>query len=121
MTQVARPFRPADYRRARPSEAQEAVLRGMLEQQRRFRLEQLTQLHRPGAPGPLGTADREIRTSLARGARAALHDVQSALWRMDEGRYGLCTDCEQPVGVERLEILPQVALCMSCQRATDAA
>jgi DnaK suppressor protein len=96
-----------------------AVLRSMLEQQRAFRVDQLAQLHRPAPDSPLGTSDPEIFRSLVAGARSALRDVQAALWRMDEGRYGLCVRCGDAIGLERLEILPQTALCVVCQR--DAA
>jgi DnaK suppressor protein len=92
------------------------VLRTMLEQQRDFRLEQLAQLHVPGPLGPLSSTDPEIFRSLVSGARAALREVQSALWRMDEGTYGRCVRCQDAIGAERLEIIPQTALCMSCQR-----
>jgi DnaK suppressor protein len=93
-----------------------AVLRTLLEQQREFRLEQLAQLHVPGPLGPLSSTDPEIFRSLVSGARTALREVQGALWRMDEGLYGRCVRCGEPIGVERLEILPQTALCMRCQR-----
>jgi DnaK suppressor protein len=99
------------------SNDQLAVLRSMLDQQREFRLDQLTQLHLPGPHGPLSSTDPEIFRSLVAGARAALRDVQSALWRMDEGRYGRCVSCQEWIELERLEILPQTALCMTCQRA----
>jgi len=101
------------------SEHHLTVLRSMLEEQRTFRLEQLAQLHLPGPGGPLSSTDPEIFRSLAAGARAALRDVQSALWRMDEGTYGACVRCRGPIGIERLEILPQTPLCMACQRATS--
>jgi hypothetical protein len=95
-----------------------AVLRSMLEEQRAFRLDQLAQLLTPGTHGPLGTSDPELFRTLSAGARAALRDVQAALRRMDEGRYGLCTECGDPVGVERLEILPQTPICLACHRST---
>lgn len=38
---------------------------------------------------------------------------------MDRGTYGRCVRCGAAVAVERLEILPAVALCMTCQRAED--
>lgn len=98
------------------SDREVAVLREMLEEQRDFRLEQLAELHRPGARGPLSSTDPEIFRSLASGARAALRDVQAALWRMEEGRYGVCVACGRPVEMIRLEILPQAARCMPCQR-----
>jgi DnaK suppressor protein len=98
------------------SEGRLAQLRAMLEEQREFRLDQLTELHRPWPHGPLSTTDPEIFRSLVVGAREALREVQSALWRMDVGRYGRCVACDRPVEMERLEILPQTALCMACHR-----
>jgi DnaK suppressor protein len=103
------------------------LLRAMLEQQRSFRTDQLAQLHaerdarlRDGDSGTrLRAVDLEINDSLAAGARAALHDVLDALRRMEAGCYGACSHCLSPIELERLEILPQVALCMGCQR--DAA
>jgi DnaK suppressor protein len=99
------------------SKDQLAVLRSMLEQQREFRVDQLTQLHLPTPSSPLSSPEPEIFRSLVAGARAALHDVQKALWRMEEGRYGRCVTCDDPIELARLEILPQTAQCMSCQRA----
>ncbi len=91
------------------------TLRTMLEQQRRFRLEQLEQLQ-AGAAGGLSQGEREVTESLVAGARAALRDVVDALQRMDDGRYGSCRLCNSPLETERLEVLPQVSLCMDCQR-----
>ena len=88
----------------------------MLEEQREFRLEQLRELHEPGPGRPLGSTDPEIFRSLVAGAREALRDVQAALWRMDDGRYGRCVSCSGAVEVQRLEILPQTARCLACQR-----
>lgn len=100
----------------RLSDGQLADLRDMLEEQRTFRIEQLSQLHLPWPHGPLSSTDPEIFRELVTGAREALREVQAALWRMDAGRYGQCVACEGPVEIERLEILPQTALCMACQR-----
>jgi DnaK suppressor protein len=93
------------------------VLRGMLEEQREFRLDQLAQLHLPGPHGPLSSTDPEIFRSLVSGARAAFRADQAARWRMDEGRYGRCVTCDAEIGAERLEILPQTTYCMACQRS----
>ena len=96
--------------------AQLAVLRALLEEQREFRIDQLTQLHRAVPTDPLSSRDPEIERSLSTGALAALRDVQSALWRIDEGSYGRCTGCGASIPFERLEILPQTARCLRCQR-----
>ncbi len=93
------------------------TLRCMLHQQRTFRLDQLQQLRRARDTG--GDVDREIGASLAAGARSALRDVLLALHRMDEGTYGTCRACAAAIAPARLEILPQVTLCMPCQRAVQ--
>jgi len=97
-----------------------ASLRSALEEQRAFRVEQLAQLRHPGQLGPLSCADDEVLHSLRDAARAALREVQRALWRLEAGSYGRCTSCYEPLSVERLEVVPQAALCMPCQRETDA-
>jgi RNA polymerase-binding transcription factor DksA len=116
MTQSAAPA----ARGAPVPDTQLAVLRGMLEQQRRFRLDQLEQLQRSDQLGLLSGSDREISDSLIRGARAALRDVVDALQRMADGRYGRCRRCGTVLAPERLEVLPQVSLCMPCQREEQA-
>jgi RNA polymerase-binding transcription factor DksA len=100
------------------SDEQLMTLREMLEEQRAFRLDQLEQLRRDEATATNG--DREIHESLVTGARAALREVIEALARMEDGRYGTCRQCSQPLPVARLEVLPQLALCMECQRALEA-
>jgi RNA polymerase-binding transcription factor DksA len=100
--------------------SQLAVLREMLEQQRRFRLDQLDQLQGTEPAGQLANGGREITDSLVTGARAALRDVVDALQRMDDGRYGTCRRCGTTLEIARLEVLPQVSLCMPCQRDEQA-
>jgi RNA polymerase-binding transcription factor len=104
-------------RRTPPAGHEVAGLRRMLEEQRAFRLEQLAQLYHPDPHRPLSSTDPEVLRSLVEGARAALRDVQSALWRIEDGSYGACASCGNPLEVERLEILPQAALCMPCQQS----
>jgi DnaK suppressor protein len=94
------------------------ALRAALVQQRRFRTEQLADL-RAATPGD--AAHEEVVETLRRGARIALTGIELALDRMDRGRYGGCVQCAAPIPLERLEILPAVALCMTCQHAADPA
>lgn len=83
-------------------------LRAQLEQQRRFRLDQLAGL-RDGAE-----RHGEIAETLASAARAALRDVTEALRRIADGSYGSCADCGRALPLERLEVLPQVGRCAAC-------
>jgi RNA polymerase-binding transcription factor DksA len=96
------------------SNRQLGELRAMLEEQRAFRVDQLGDLRDPTAA--LAGSDPEITRSLISAAGEALRDIEDALARMDAGHYGSCVACRGPVEIERLEILPQVARCMACQR-----
>ena len=44
--------------------------------------------------------------------QALLTMVRSALKRIEEGTYGLCVDCGQPIPEKRLEALPWAARCI---------
>lgn len=100
------------------SRGQLAHLRAMLEEQREFRLDQLTALRRPGSRRLLGAGSREIAVALTVAAQSVLTDVLTALRRMDEGSYGACEQCGGAIDPERLAVLPQAALCLTCQTGT---
>ncbi|UCG98195.1 MAG: TraR/DksA family transcriptional regulator [Burkholderiales bacterium] len=54
-------------------------------------------------------------THLARSA-TALHEIDSALARLDQGDYGLCIDCEEPIDLRRLQAHPAALRCARCQQ-----
>ncbi|MFB7337879.1 hypothetical protein FNH09_06595 [Streptomyces adustus] len=103
-----------------------AALRENLHEQRLFRLEQLQQLsaaaaHRPQALPDRRTASQtEVRAKLAASARMVLADVEAALVRMEQGRYGSCHLCRRPIARERLIIVPQARYCGRCQQVREA-
>ena len=41
-------------------------------------------------------------------------EISHAIERLDAGNYGDCADCQQPIGLGRLEARPSSALCISC-------
>ena len=47
--------------------------------------------------------------------RDIMVQVEEALERIDEGTYGTCARCGQPINPERLEAFPYVAYCIECQ------
>jgi DnaK suppressor protein len=64
----------------------------------------------------------EKRLALEKRLRQQLADVEHALHKFEEGTYGLCDACGQPIDPARLEALPQATLCLTCkaQQAKDA-
>lgn len=47
--------------------------------------------------------------------RKALHDIDEALRKIEEGSYGICEECGEPIGEKRLSVLPAATLCVICQ------
>lgn len=47
-------------------------------------------------------------------------EVLAALRRLDEGSYGRCVVCGQPLPDERLEARPEAARCVRCQQLAEA-
>jgi DnaK suppressor protein len=44
-----------------------------------------------------------------------LNQVNAALQRIEQGTYGICENCGQPINEKRLEALPWASLCLKCQ------
>lgn len=63
-----------------------------------------------------GVADESERLDLAEAER-----VEAALRRLDQGTYGDCADCGEPIGWQRLQVLPAAARCARCQAARERA
>ena len=62
------------------------------------------------------TFDRELDEGLEEGAQQTLAQIDSALARLDEGTYGICERCGNPIGEERLRARPWATLCIDDQR-----
>lgn len=48
-----------------------------------------------------------------------LRQARAALRRMDEGDYGICLNCEEPILPKRLDAIPWALYCVRCQEAVD--
>ena len=61
----------------------------------------------------------EDRTNnqLADSLAATADSIRVALTLIDEGRFGWCQSCGEPIGDDRLQAVPWALLCMSCQSA----
>ena len=60
-------------------------------------------------------AELETRLELEKRIRNQLASVEHALAKFEEGTYGSCDNCGQPIPSERLEALPQASLCLECK------
>lgn len=48
-----------------------------------------------------------------------LREIESALRRLEEGRYGLCADCDAAIDPRRLQAEPFAVRCTACQAAAE--
>jgi DnaK suppressor protein len=69
--------------------------------------------------GTTEAVDRLTKVGTARELEASLVDVERALEKIDDGTYGQCDVCGEPIGEARLEARPWSVRCVRC--ATDAA
>jgi len=49
-------------------------------------------------------------------SRLELSRVEAALRSIDDGTYGTCTNCGNPIAAERLEAIPWAPHCIDCAR-----
>jgi DnaK suppressor protein len=106
------------------------LLRSRLESMRKRLSEELEQLKSTVRPAderregsPFGKREEEAtesfelekRLTLEKRIREQLAEVEHALQKFDDGTYGLCDNCGQPIPPDRLEALPQASLCLNCK------
>ncbi len=46
-----------------------------------------------------------------------LREIADALHRIDQGTYGVCLECEEPISTKRLDAVPWARFCVTCQEA----
>ena len=59
--------------------------------------------------------ERDQEITLTNNARAVLLQNLHALERIDDGSYGVCESCGNPIGKLRLQAYPRSSLCVSCK------
>lgn len=65
------------------------------------------------------TSERRMELSLANNARDLLEQSTHALERMEDGSYGICESCGNPIGKARLSAFPRATLCMACKQRQE--
>lgn len=48
-----------------------------------------------------------------------LDRIVEALRRIQDGSYGTCTECDEPIGWGRLRAIPEATLCVRCQERME--
>jgi DnaK suppressor protein len=58
--------------------------------------------------------ERQHTAALLAQARAQVVAIDTALGRLEAGRYGVCDRCGQPIGEDRLAARPAALTCVRC-------
>ena len=61
----------------------------------------------------------DVRNTLAQHERQELQQIEQALVRISQGRYGSCIECGTPLSFERLVAAPYATRCVACQTAFE--
>lgn len=64
-------------------------------------------------------AEREMAIRNLDRESQLLRNVRAALARIDEGTYGICVRCDEPISPKRLAAVPWTPFCIKCQEAAD--
>jgi len=62
---------------------------------------------------------QKIHYSRLGNVREIIRKIETALERLDSGDYGVCEECGEEIGLERLKIIPYALYCRDCQEARE--
>ncbi len=60
-------------------------------------------------------ANREIGLATREMLVERVNRLSAALDRLNDGEYGVCVDCAEPISPARLHVVPEVQTCVRCQ------
>ena len=71
------------------------------------------------AEGATEVFEQARNVGMRRSREHMLTDVEEALQRIEDGSYGVCRRCGQPIDVARLTVMPAAEYCYSCQEHAE--
>lgn len=63
--------------------------------------------------------DRQLLTSIGTQDAIRLQQIENALDRINQDKYGRCIKCGKEIPEERLEVLPYALMCIQCASAEE--
>ncbi|MCM8791601.1 MAG: TraR/DksA C4-type zinc finger protein [Candidatus Omnitrophica bacterium] len=62
---------------------------------------------------------REFSLGIATNEHKIIYELNDALKKLEEGTYGICEECKEPISKTRLKAIPYARLCIKCQQAKE--
>jgi RNA polymerase-binding transcription factor DksA len=71
--------------------------------------------------GDIGTEVymQEMQNSLTNHEKFKLNEIDNALYKLENGNYGLCENCNKQIDLDRLEFVPETRLCLDCAKEEE--
>jgi len=63
--------------------------------------------------------ERDQELSLAQNVREMAEQLRLAIHLFDNGEYGFCEICGNPIGKGRLQVFPRATLCVTCKQREE--
>mgnify|MGYP002525649335 CR=1 FL=1 len=67
-----------------------------------------------------GNNEVHIQLKLKQTDAKSLQAMEEALCRIEQGTYGVCRDCGEPVAAARLNAIPWTRVCITCKESQSA-
>lgn len=64
--------------------------------------------------------DQEFTLGLIENEQGTLELVNEAIRRIEQGKFGVCTECDEPIAKQRLTALPYARHCIHCARKLES-
>jgi RNA polymerase-binding transcription factor DksA len=96
------------------AEAREVLLR------RRRSLSRTSTGEAPGDPAARWSDYEATPDPMSEVVQRELVEIDAALARIAEGRYGTCLNCGGPMGLQRLRAIPEARYCVACSGHVQA-
>ena len=63
--------------------------------------------------------DQEFTLGLIENDQTTIGEINEAIYRIEQGRFGLCEECSGPVHRNRLQAIPYTRHCIDCARKLE--
>lgn len=66
-------------------------------------------------------SERNLELRIRDRERKLISKIDEAIGRIEDGSFGLCEECEEPIGAKRLRVRPVTTLCIRCKEEQEQA
>ena len=65
------------------------------------------------------STDNMINEEILSAQQRELAEIDEALMKIENGTYGICEMCEEPIGMQRLKVKPFAKYCITCRQIAE--